>query len=73
MTSKPFKELNPATGRVWRLQELHDALENQLAINSQLKAENKLTDEQLLTAHQYLKDIKAKMGYPSQRMESSCY
>ena len=71
MASKPFKEINPSTGKVFRLQELWDLRQQDvLALTSENEALRKqcqklLKDredvtEKLLTNQQIIRDIKLR-------------
>jgi len=71
MASKPFKEINPTTGRVFRLQELWELRQADFAaLTSENEALRKqcqklLKDrenvtEKLLTNQQYIRDIKLR-------------
>ena len=74
MATNPFKEINPSTGRVWKLSELFEELETERAVLSKTDDENALLrrqlskalkqrediTEQLLTTQQYIRDIKLR-------------
>jgi len=67
MASNPFKEINPTTGKVWRLTQLFEALEAERGENALMRSQlTKLlkdkeeTEQKLLTNEQIINDIKLR-------------